>query len=80
MIITAMFQFLYARLMLYMAEDPSFTPGKPKSGGRSSIQTWATCLIVLIVAFFLVIAILTLLGPAIGNVFANVIGATPQAD
>jgi len=80
MIITAIFQFLYARLMLYMAEDPSFTPGKPKSGGRSVLHTLATTLIILIVACFLVIALLTLLGPAIGNVFANVIGATPQAD
>jgi len=54
---------------------PESMPEQQKSGG---FPTWAIVLIVgavlvLCVLPFCVIAILTLLGPAIGNVFSNII-------
>ncbi len=68
------FMHLQYRLNTMLADEMS--PGGPEEE-KKGFPVWAIILIVVAVIFccapIVVIAILTLLGPAIGNVFSNII-------
>ncbi len=69
------FMHLQYRLNTMLADEMS--PGGPEEEKKKGLPIWAIILIVVAVIFccapIVVIAILTLLGPAIGNVFSNII-------
>lgn len=80
MFVSILLQYLYSRLMLYAAEMPPAAPGQPPAA-RSGLPVWAIVLIVVVALLCLIpiciIVILTLLGPAIGTVFSNIIENLP---
>lgn len=63
------------RLNIMLADDMS--PGGPEEEKKKGLPVWAIILIIVAVIFccapIFVIALLTLLGPSIGNVFSNII-------
>ena len=80
MIVSLVLQFLTSRVMLSMAENPPIAPGEPQTPSKEGIPPWAIVVIAVIAVPCLlvcvavgVITILTLLGPAIGSSFSNII-------